>query len=300
MVICIGKTTREITGMILGIDVGGSTTKIVGIKDGETSGMLQVRADDQITSLFGAVGNYLRKYGVKLSEISSIALTGVGASFIDEPIYGIETHKIDEFLAIGHGALQLTGLDEALIVSMGTGTAFVRAGKDAITHIGGSGVGGGTIIGLASQMIGKSDIDAILALSENGKLENVDLSVRDIIGHEIPTLPSNLTAANFGKIKSTASESDIALGIINMVFQTAGMLAVFVLRNDTIRDVVLTGMLSTFPQAEGILSAFGALSKLKFSIPPDAVFATAMGAAHYLGLESRGNERSAVGEVFYQ
>jgi len=266
-------------GTILGIDVGGSTTKVVGLRDGELMGTIQVRAADQITSLFGAIGNFLRKYDVKLGDVSSIALTGVGASFIDEPIYDIETHKVEEFLAVGRGALHLSGLKEAIVVSMGTGTAFVRAGSDGITHLGGSGVGGGTIIGLASKMLGKSDIDAILALAKTGKLENVDLSVRDIIGHEIPSLPLSLTAANFGKIRSTASESDLALGIINMVFQTAGMLAVFVARNDTIRDVVLTGTLTMFPQAEGVQIAFSDLTDLRFTIPPNAVFATAIGAA---------------------
>ena len=266
-------------GVILGIDVGGSTTKVVGLREKKLIGMLQVRAADQITSLFGAIGNFLRAYSVKLSEVQTVVLTGVGASFINEPVYEIETRKVDEFLAIGHGALQLTGLDEAIVVSMGTGTAFVRAGADGISHIGGSGVGGGTILGLSSIMLGKSDIDAILALAGTGKLENVDLSVRDIIGHEIPSLPLNLTAANFGKIKSTASESDIALGIINMVFQTAGMLAVFVARNDSIRDVVLTGTLTMFPQAEDIQSAFSSFTDLRFIIPPNAVFATAIGAA---------------------
>ena len=265
--------------IVLGIDVGGSSTKVIGMRDKKLFGMLQVRANDQITSLFGAIGNFLRKYGVNLGDVSSFSLTGVGSSFIDEPIYGIETRKVDEFLAVGHGAIRLSGLKEAIVVSMGTGTAFVRAGMDGITHIGGSGVGGGTIIGLASKMLGKSDIDAILTLAKKGKLENIDLSVRDIIGREIPSLPLNLTAANFGKIKSTASESDLALGIINMVFQTVGMLAVFVARNDTIRDVVLTGTLTMFPQAEGIQSAFSNLTDLKFIIPPNAVFATAIGAA---------------------
>jgi len=269
--------------MILGIDVGGSTTKVIGLREGELVGTVQVRAEDQITSLFGAIGNFLRKYDYKLGDVASIALTGVGASFIDEPIYGIETRKIDEFLAIGHGALKLSGLKEAIVVSMGTGTAFVRAGVDGVTHLGGSGVGGGTIIGLASKMLGKSDIDAIIALAKTGKLENIDLSVRDIIGHEIPSLPLSVTAANFGKIKSTASESDIALGIINMVFQTAGMLAVFVARNDTIRDVVLTGTLTMFPQAEGIQMAFSRLTDLRFAIPPNAVYATAIGAAGAIG-----------------
>jgi len=266
-------------GIILGIDIGGSTTKVVGLTDGELIGTLQVRAEDQITSLFGAIGNFLCKYGAKLGDVSSIALTGVGASFFNEPIYGIQTQKVDEFLAIGYGALRLSGLQDALVVSLGTGTAFVRASKDGITHIGGSGIGGGTIMGLAEKMLGKRDIDAILSLAANGRLENVDLSVRDIIGHEIPSLPLNLTAANFGKIRSTATEADLALGIINMVFQTVGILAIFAARNDTVRDVIMTGTLTTTPQAEGILSAFSVLSDLVFTIPPNAVFATAIGAA---------------------
>ena len=267
-------------GIILGIDVGGSTTKIVGIQDDECFGMLQVRAADQVTSMYGAIGNLLSKHDFKPGDVSVVYLTGVGSSFINEQIYGIKTIKVSEFSAIGHGALQLTGLEEALVVSMGTGTAFVRASRNEAIHLGGSGVGGGTILGLASQMLGKNDIDAILALAEEGDLGNTDLTVRDIFGKEVKSLPFDLTAANFGKIKSTASVSDIALGIINMVFETAGMLTVFALRNDTIKDVVLTGTLATFPQAEIVFSKFRKMMGLNVIIPHDAVFATALGATH--------------------
>ena len=266
--------------IVLGIDVGGSTTKIVGLRGGELIGTLRVRAADQITSLFGAIGNYLREYGISLGDVSSIALTGVGASFIgDEPIYGIATRKVGEFIALGHGALHLSGFDEAIAVSLGTGTAFVRAGSGGMAHIGGTGVGGGTIIGLASQMLGKNDIDAVLELAAEGNLANVDLTVRDIVGHEIPSLPSTLTASNFGRIKSAATESDVALGIFNMVFQTAGMMAVFAARSDSIKNVVMTGMLTTFPQAKAVFAPIEATFKLTFTIPPNAVFATAIGAA---------------------
>ncbi|MCL2153752.1 MAG: type II pantothenate kinase [Oscillospiraceae bacterium] len=265
--------------IVLGVDIGGSTTKIVGLRKGELVGMLQVRAADQITSMYGAIGNFLRAQRMELSDVSSIVLTGVGATLINEHIYGIKTRKLDEFLAIGHGALRMSGLEEAIVVSMGTGIAFVRASKSGITHIGGSGVGGGTIIGLASQMLGKSDVDAIIALAAHGRLENVDLLVRDIVGQDIPSLPADLTASNFGSIKSAASESDVALGIVNMVFQTAGMLAVFAARNDTIRDIVLTGTLTTFPQVKEISTQFASQFGLRFHIPPDAVFATALGAA---------------------
>ena len=272
-------------GIVLGIDVGGSTTKIVGLKDAGQGqpfcfGMLQVRAADQVTSMYGAIGNLLSKHGLDLGDVKKIFLTGVGASFINEQVYGIETHKVNEFDAIGRGALSLTKLKEALVVSMGTGTAFVRATESEVRHIGGSGVGGGTITGLASQFLGKSGVEAILALAKEGDLRNIDLSVSDILEAEVQSLPFDLTAANFGKIKSTASDSDVALGIINMVFETAGMLAVFALKNDTIKDVVLTGSLAVFPQAEIVLSKFKNITGLNFIIPQDAVFATALGATH--------------------
>ena len=266
-------------GIILGIDIGGSTTKIVGKDAGKCLSMLQVRAADQITSLYGAIGNFLRSFKYAPTDVEAIYLTGVGASFVDEQIYGIKTYKTNEFDAIGRGALMLSGLSKALVVSMGTGTAFVCAvSEENSEHLGGTGIGGGTIIGLASQMLGKSDVDAVIALAEKGNLKKVDLTVGDIFGKEIKSLPSHLTAANFGKIESTVSEADIALAIINMVFETVGMMAVLALKNDNIKDVVITGTLATFPQAEDIFKKFSKLTGHNFIIPKDAVFATAMGA----------------------
>ena len=53
--------------VILGIDIGGSTTKIVGLRtDGSVVSMLRVRAEDQVTSLYGALGNYLTSNGLTL------------------------------------------------------------------------------------------------------------------------------------------------------------------------------------------------------------------------------------------
>ena len=266
--------------IILGIDVGGSTTKIVGLSpDKRLIGMLQVNAGDQITSMYGAIGHFARRYGIALNGIDKVILTGVGASFFAENVYDIPTVKIDEFLAIGYGGLYLSGAEEAFVASMGTGTAFVRAAKDAITHIGGSGVGGGTLLGLSSIILNKNDIASILALAENGRIENVDLSVRDIINREISSLPYNLTAANFGKVKSTANDADFAIGIINMIFQTIGMMAVFMARNDNIKDIVLTGTLTTLPQAPANFAAVSNVCDVNFIIPQNAVYATAIGAA---------------------
>lgn len=264
--------------VVLGIDVGGSTTKIVAY-DQKIIGMLQVRAGDQITSLYGAIGNLLQTYHLKLNDVEKMVLTGVGASLIEEDIYGIPTVKVAEFEAVGKGALLLSGLDRALVVSMGTGTAYVDASKEKIEHIGGSGVGGGTLVGLSSKLLGVTDIDAIIALAAKGNLANVDLTIGDISAGQIPNLPRDITAANFGKVKSTATKEDFALGLMNMIYQTAGVLAGFCATGRGIKTVLFTGSVADLPQAKELLPPVSALYDLDFVIPPEATFATAIGAA---------------------
>ena len=45
--------------LVIGIDVGGSTTKVVGIRNKKICNPLFVRATDPVASLFGAFGKYL-------------------------------------------------------------------------------------------------------------------------------------------------------------------------------------------------------------------------------------------------
>ena len=214
--------------IILGIDIGGSTTKIVAFEEkNRVLDTLQVRAGDQITSLYGAIGHILYKCSLTLSQVTAFVLTGVGATMVKGDIYGIPTYRVKEFEAIGKGALELTGLKETLVVSVGTGTAFVMASEKECRHIGGSGVGGGTLTGLSSRLLGESHIDAIVAMAEKGSLRQVDLAICDISDEEIPSLPPHVTAANFGKVESTATKEDFALGLINMLFETVGTLSAY-------------------------------------------------------------------------
>lgn len=266
--------------VILGIDIGGSTTKVAGFRsNGERIAMLQVDASDRLTSLYGAIGNFLSSNHVSLGEVSRFVLTGVGSTLVDGSIYGVPTSHVDEFIAIGTGGLHLSGRSEALVVSLGTGTAFVRAGKAGCFHIGGSGVGGGTIAGLAWHLLHENDLEALLLLAEEGNITNVDLMISDISTNDISALPSHITASNFGKIKSGVSHADLALGLVNMVFQTVGMLSVFALRNDSVRNVVLIGTLAKMPLAASVLSMVEELYDIRFTIPEDATYATAIGAA---------------------
>ena len=47
------------TGIVIGIDVGISTTKIVGLREGRVVSPIRITAADQVTSLYGAFGKYL-------------------------------------------------------------------------------------------------------------------------------------------------------------------------------------------------------------------------------------------------
>ena len=275
--------------VILGVDIGGSTTKIVAFEEKQrVLDCLQVRAGDQITSLYGAIGHILYKCHLTLGDVEAFVLTGVGATMVKGDIYGIHTYRVKEFEAIGRGALELTGLKETLVVSVGTGTAFVMASEKECRHIGGSGVGGGTLTGLASRLLGETHIDAIVAAAEKGSLRQVDLAICDISNEEIPSLPPHVTAANFGKVESTATKEDFALGLLNMVFETVGSLAAFACKNTEIREIVVTGSVAALPMAQKYLDGVGMLHNVRFIIPEQAIFATAIGAAlQYFNLEDR-------------
>lgn len=266
--------------IVIGIDVGGSTTKIVGYTDaGKPVSRLKVEAADPQTSAYGALGKFINENKLGLQDVTQIILTGVGSSLFTKNIYGIPTSRVDEFEAIGLGGLELSGKKEGLIVSMGTGTAFVRAGKEGIVHIGGSGVGGGTVAGLCGKMCGATSFKTVVELSQTGKLSKVDLNIKDISTTDIPTLPPDTTASNFGKMEDGATAADVTLGILNMTFQTIGMLAVFACRNDHVKDVILTGTLSQVPFAKKVFQALTKMHGIQFIIPKNAIYATATGAA---------------------
>ena len=179
-------------GLVLGIDVGGSTTKIVGLdKAGECKGMLQVDASDQVTSALGAFGKFIATYNLRISDINKIVLTGVGASYLEGGIYDIPTTRLDEFIAIGLGGLKMAALPSAIIASVGTGTAIVRATPDGIRHLGGSGVGGGTLRGLAERFAGMHSFASLTTLAEKGDLSQIDLRLGDISREKIGNLPAD-------------------------------------------------------------------------------------------------------------
>lgn len=268
-------------GIVIGVDIGGSSTKICGFDTREKLiHPLVVKSSDPLASFYGAFGKFTQLNHITMSNIEAIMVTGVGSTFITEDPYGLPTFHVPEFDSIGLGGQYLSKLQNAIIVSMGTGTALVRANGKELTYLGGTGVGGGTVVGLSKLILDMRSIEHIAALADSGDLNNVNLKLKDISNKNIiETLPPETTAANFGKISDIASREDIASGIFSMVFESIGMLSVFAARAYGLRDVVLLGNLAVLPQAKQTFEKLTDMFNIRFIIPASAEFGTVIGAA---------------------
>ena len=267
--------------LVIGIDVGGSTTKIVGIENGTTiKSPMNIKANDPITSLFGAFGKYLYDNDISLDDVQQVMLTGVGASGVTTPIYGLPTTHVDEFQADGLGARFDIGLDQLIVVSMGTGTTLVRVDGDDIKHIGGISMGGGTLQGLSRLMLKTNHISEVVEMASKGDISHINLQIKDISKGDIEGLPMHATASLFGKaIDSNATDNDIAKGLICMVLETIGSCAVLSQVNDGFKDFVLIGNLTQLPECQVIFPMMESLYGVRFHIPAHARYCTALGAA---------------------
>lgn len=266
-------------GLVIGIDVGGSTTKIVGVDGKKIITPLCVRASDPIASLFGALGKYVTINEIDLSDIEEVILTGVGSAFVEKPLLNLPTARTDEFLANGLGARFSIDLDELIVVSMGTGTSFVKVKGNNIEHIGGTGIGGGTLLGLSRLMLKTQNIDTIAELASRGNIDNIDLQIQDISSKPLPGLPLDATASNFGKVDGNACAEDIATGIIHLVLRAIGQAAILSAVNSNIKDFVLIGNLTKIPQCREIFQKIEELYNARFHIPIYSEYSTAIGAA---------------------
>lgn len=273
-------------GIVIGIDVGGSTTKIVGFReiDGkkELISPQLVKANDPLTATYGAFGKFTDENGIKISDIDKVLMTGVGSSYVKHDLYGIECARIPEFDCIGRGGIYLSGLDNALIVSMGTGTALVHAKRSGeMKYLGGTGVGGGTLLGLSKLLVGASDIGHISEFVKDGELGNVDLRIKDMTASGAqPVINADMTAANFGNVSDVATKADIAKGISNLVYEVVGMVSIFASRSVGVTDIVLTGNLTRLDSCIAKFEEFNHLGYgVHFTVPELSEFSTAIGCA---------------------
>ena len=267
--------------VLVGLDVGGSITKIVGFGKGIALREARVQANDPVASAYGALGKFLTLNQLQIDQIEAIHTTGVGASYLDGKLLECDTVPVPEFDAVGLGGLYAAGLDRAIVGSMGTGTSIVYADAREISHIIGSGVGGGTLLGLAQVILNVREFGSVGEMAELGDLRKIDLTVGDISRYEIPGLSEDTTASNFGKVGDQATPQDLAMGIVNLVFQSVGTNAVLAARLAKVDQIIFTGNLLRLEKGQQVLADFSRLYSVDILIPERADYATALGAALY-------------------
>jgi len=269
--------------LIVGIDIGASTTKGVILEDSEIIYKYTLPTLDAATSTLKVMENLASKIQDR-NAIGLVAISGGGSRQVGNTLLGLPVVKVDEIRAIGLGGLFLVKKLKGLIVSIGTGTAMVAAYKRGVSvnHVGGTGVGGGTILGLSKRMLGINNFEAIENMASQGDSSKVDLTVADIVGGPVGIIPAEATASNFGRLTGTVSKEDIAAGIFNLVSQVIGILAAMAAKAYGLQDdVVLVGRLAKSKIVFEAICKTTELFGVKATVPKDCDYCTAVGAAGY-------------------
>lgn len=219
-----------------------------------------------------------------ISNIGFLAVTGGKHLKLGDYIDSTPIIHVNEIDAVGHGSMKLSGLSEeesTIIVSAGSGTACIHAHKGIFTHCSGTGVGGGTVLGLSKLLLGTTDPEEIAALAEKGDESFVDLILEDVVSGPIGQLPSDTTAVNFGKVSKEDieySREDIAAGIVNLVGQTAARIATSVAMMFQATEIVVVGRAPSFVGLKNSLEQAASITGFTPHFPKNGEYASALGA----------------------
>lgn len=262
--------------MIIGLDIGSSAVKLAGL-DGDKILFthMEERGKRHISA---AIIELLVRHGIQDKSIELIAATGVGAESFAQEEFIYPILLIPETQATGEGGTWLAGISEAVVASVGTGTSIVLAKNGTYSHVGGSGVGSGTLRGIAKRETGNPDPRAFFEIARGGDRKKIDIMIGDLFSGT-DTLPKDLTASNLAKCRDDGTPGDWAAAIVNMVLEVAGSHAALACGGYGVDTVIVIGGVTQADIARECYEGFDRLYKPTYIIPPHSGCATAIGAA---------------------
>ncbi|HCW32128.1 MAG: pantothenate kinase, type II pantothenate kinase [Candidatus Peregrinibacteria bacterium GW2011_GWF2_39_17] len=271
---------------ICSMDFGGSTVDVLEWENGQIQSIESYESVEISTQRFQ---DFMRTLRLKIETIDAFRVTGGKSHFFADEFQGIPLVRVDEIQAIGAGGQWLLKEtlgnrvpQEALTVSMGTGTCMVASRSLKHVHLGGTGVGGGTFLSLCRLLLQESEPERLIELFNQGDRKKVDLSVRDIVGRDIGRISADMTASNLGKLAYSKeidfSKADLAAGITNLIGQTIAIASVFAAQAEHLNTIVLTGKLTRIKSIVDIIFEVGKVYGLKMILPKNADYVGAIGA----------------------
>ena len=127
----------------------------------------------------------------------------------------------------------------------------------------------------------KNNPDKIEEMARKGNLNKTDITLKSIYPGGIGLLPPSATASHFGNLKNP-NKNDIAKGLINLVAQSIGTLAVFGANSYKHKKIILTGKITQSKTFRAIiLKRINSILKADVIIPKNSGIATAIGAIIY-------------------
>ncbi|CEG26972.1 type II pantothenate kinase [Bacillus sp. B-jedd] len=260
-----------VTGV--GIDAGGTLLKLAYSENGT----IKYRKSE-----YGQAESLLQWLKM-LAPQAEVYLTGGKARWVKEKFFPDAELK-DEFSSICTGATILfskqadSAVGSYLLVNIGTGTSILLAGKGKGKRVGGSGLGGGTFMGLGQLLANTSDFEEMVNLVSKGDRRKTDLLVKDIYGDGGEPLAAEMTAANFGKLPLGGRDDHMA-ALVNMLAETLVLLSSQAALAEKVETVVFAGSTLTgnkpFKEA---LSAYTSMFGLKPIILENGEYCGALGA----------------------
>lgn len=236
----------------------------------------------------------IKKYNIDMKNIEKILATGTGSSYLEDRFEEIEIIKIDEFNAVAYGGIVLSKLEKGNIVSIGTGTTIVYSDLEKVERIGGTGLGGGTLVGLGSAILSNvecgdkevTNFKTLIDMAKNGDKSNVDLMIGDISKNNIGNMTSDITAANFAATQKKANKNDYIAALLNMILENI-MLIIKSINNK--QPSVFIGTMVADNYVKDCIKKIAEYTKNEVVFVEDAEYAIVIGAWEYYLLKLRKN-----------
>lgn len=264
----------------IGLDAGGTLTKLAYLDENN-----QLKLKHFPSNNMPAIINWINsKHNIK-----EIGITGGRAEQVKTMLaHDTNLHYIVEFEATLKGVrYQLEkenhNFDKCIITNIGTGTSIHYMNQIEHMRVGGTGVGGGTLIGLSALTTGIINYQEILQLAKKGSRMGIDLLVQDIYqGMDTPISPT-LTASNFGKVGINDvleyRTEDILATIQGLVGEVITTLSIQLAEQNEVEQIVYIGTtLDNNEKLRDIIADYTILKKKTPVFLDDHGFSGAIGA----------------------
>lgn len=267
--------------MNIGIDAGGTLIKVACLKHGS----LEFKKFP--SSQLEYVASWINGF-----DTAKICITGGKAALLKSYL-NQKASEIVEFEATCNGVRYLltnNAISEKayILTNVGTGTSIHHVDNNKQQRIGGTGVGGGTIMGLSQLLTGLTEYEAIVPLAAKGFRDRIDLKVSHIYEGAEPPIPGDLTASNFGNILPLVStdqltKEDLLASVVGLVGETVATVSVHAAGQYGVTSIIFIG--SSFIANDLLKEVVQRYTKLRGALPifiENGEYCGAIGALLYL------------------